>query len=424
MGLGARTTSALRRHSWLIKPFLTLLAACLLLWVCYRLFLAADPSSFARELVSAAVGAVATLIGVGIVAVIALGSRLRTYLDKERVRRFEDDTWYSSSIRAGNMDIPHLAVVASCTQGVGWTERVTVEFKDASPRDLDPLVGEARELWLPQLLSRAGSDYVLVDAPRMDLVDADLRVEHQRGQRRPHYTLSVSPSTYFDFACSNSRLDEPLKLPQETQSRSLRQRWGVHPRSILDVGMLPTSAPMGSGTVVVTSDQRVILAIRHRTFMAGAHSTQDTRKPVHFVAEGLLPEDRDDDGQFSPSAGALRGLREELHIGRRSEHIAGVDSLTSTGFSFDQLRWQPYFTFLATLDRTWDEVQTAAPAASDAWEAEALISLPFDIEHAGVRSLLLGRHPDLVLASNHASAALWFALLYQHGYQQMRDELT
>lgn len=181
---------------------------------------------------------------------------------------------------------------------------------------------------------------------------------------------------------------------------------------------------MGSGTVVVTGDDRVILGVRHRTFMAGSSSASNNRQPVHFVAEGLLPEDRDAEGRFSPSVGALRGLREELHVGPRSDHIARVQSWVSTGFCFDQLRWQPYFTFLAVLDRTWDEVQTAAPVAADAWEAEALISLPFDIEHAGVRSLLLGNHPDLVLASNHAAAALWFALLYRHGFHQMRDELT
>ena len=76
------------------------------------------------------------------------------------------------------------------------------------------------------------------------------------------------------------------------------------------------------------------------------------------------------------------------------------------------------------LDITWEQIQTAATTATDSWEAEELLSLPFDVEHRGVRDLLLGLHPDLRLASNHAAAVLWFALLYHHGYHQLRDELT
>ena len=100
-----------------------------------------------------------------------------------------------------------------------------------------------------------------------------------------------------------------------------------------------------------------------------------------------------------------------------------MTDLVDTGFAFDQLRWQPYFTFLARLDRTWEEVQTGIASATDAWEAE-WISLPFNIEHAGLRRLMQGRHPDLELTSNHAAVALWFALLYRHGFEQMRNELT
>lgn len=400
-----------------------LLLAAALLWVTSLLFAATDPDGFARELVSAAVGAIATLVIAGVVALIALRSRVRAYLEKEQVRRFDQGTWATSSIRAGQLDIPQMSIVASCTQATPWTDRMTVEFKDAAERELHPLVEQVRDLWLPDLLKRARTDYVLTDAARIDLVAAELRIEEEHGRRRPHYTFHVAPSRYVDFACTNARLDVPLTLRGESEPRTLRQRWEIAPRSILDLGDLPTAAPIGSGTVAVTSDNRMILGVRSRTFIAGGGAGRERRR-VHFVAEGILPEDRDDDGHLSPLAGARRGLREELHVGPRSDHVARVNSLVATGLCFDQLRWQPYFTFVALLDRTWDEVHTAAAVAADAWEVESLVSLPFDIEHAGVRSLLLGRHPDLELASNHAAAALWFALLYQHGYQQMRDELS
>lgn len=55
---------------------------------------------------------------------------------------------------------------------------------------------------------------------------------------------------------------------------------------------------------------------------------------------------------------------------------------------------------------------------------ERYLSLPFDIAHPGVRHLLLGTHPDLVLASNHAAAVLWFALVYEHGFTELRDLLS
>ena len=69
-------------------------------------------------------------------------------------------------------------------------------------------------------------------------------------------------------------------------------------------------------------------------------------------------------------------------------------------------------------------MQTLAPTAGSYWEVERLASLPFHIEHPEVHALLLDEHPRLTLASNHAAAALWFALLHQHGLFTMRHELT
>lgn len=412
------------RRSWLLQPFLLLLLGIGVIIPCFLAFSRIDPDGFGRELLSAALGAVVTILTAAVVGLLALRKQVRAHIERSMVRRFESDSWRNSSIQSGGMEIPNMAVIASCTQGQSWTDRIDVTFQPTSDRPRDALVDATRDLWLPGLLEKAGTDYVLVDAPRADLTSAQLETRVVDSVRRPHYVLGVGSSTYFDFACSNARLDQEFQLEGDHRPRSLRERWDVHPSTLLDVGSLPASAPMGSGTVAVTRDGRMILGIRHKTFVAGSAAHHGARRPVHFVAEGLLPNDYDEDGVFSPAEGARRGLREELHVGPRSDHIARVESLIATGFCFDQRRWQPYFTFLARLDRSWDEIQTAAPTASDSWEVESLLSLPFSIEHAGVRGLLRGEHPDLVLASNHAAATLWFALLHEHGFQQLRDELS
>lgn len=137
-----------------------------------------------------------------------------------------------------------------------------------------------------------------------------------------------------------------------------------------------------------------------------------------------MPTDLDRRGLISPAETARRGLREELNIGDADRAYGRVESLRAVGFFFDQLRWQPCFIYLARIDLTWDELQTLAPTASSYWEVERLTSVPFTIESPDVRALLLGEHPGLELASNHASAALWFALLHEHGLFKMRHELT
>lgn len=420
-----RVLAWLRRREWLFRPFALLASSIALLWLCYGLFLATADDDFGRELVSAVTGAVITLAIAGLIALFALRHRLTALREKQTVRRFAEESWHTRSISVGEMTIPQMSTVVSCTQGVPWTKRASCSFESVPERrPRHRLIEAAREEWLREDMARAKEGGLLfVDLPTADLLDARLELRAEGNRRVPHYQLKVGETTYFEFASTALKLDRTV-IDNDSQERSLRDALGVDPTSILDVGGLPIPASIGSGTVAVTSDNRIILGVRLRTFVAGLADTTGTKLPVHVVAEGLTPTDVDANGHFSPLEGAKRALREELHVGPRSDHIARVIELIETGFSFDQQRWQPYFSFLARLDRTWSEIQTGIHAATDAWESEMLLSLPFDIEHAGLRLLLQGRHPDLQLASNHAAVALWFALLYQHGFEQMRNELT
>lgn len=416
------------RLSGVLRPAALMLLATLLLLACYRLFLTAEPDSFARELVSAAMGAVTTVGIAGIAAAIALRDVLHRRRERAQIRRFSRESWRTHHIQVGDMVIPEMSVEVSCGHGVPWTRRATYEFTSRSdPRPVAPLVQRHQAAWWAQATEEAAAaNRVLTDGPRVDL--ADVRVSWaESGERLTHYDFVDAPASYREFACTTARLDRKFQDEDEDESEwlSLRERWAVSPTGIPDVSSLPAPAVIGSGTVVVSSDERLVLSVRTaRAFVASGSSQSDARVRVHVVAEGLLPTDRDRHGRFSPRAGAERALREELHVGRASDHLAGVNELIDTGLCFDQNRWQPYFTFLARLDRPAAELETGMAAATDRWEHDRLISLPFDIEHEGVRQLMLDSHPDLELASNHAKVSLWFALLYHHGYRHLRDALT
>ncbi len=184
-------------------------------------------------------------------------------------------------------------------------------------------------------------------------------------------------------------------------------------------------AKLGVGAAVVTKDNRLVLGIRGKTVIAGAlDETKDRRSRVHVVAEGVIPSDIDGDGLLNPRVTAQRGLYEELSVGNVSSSVAVATELLDTGFFFDQLRLQPCFAYVAKINHTWDQLQSVVPTACDYWEFERIESLPFDIHHEGVRQLVMGVHPDLVFASNHAAAVVWFALLYEHGLTEMRDQLS
>ncbi|UYG17275.1 hypothetical protein BRM3_02240 [Brachybacterium huguangmaarense] len=417
--------SWLRLHQWLVRPFALLLLSGALLWSCSMLFYDTDDGSFARELISSVIGTILTLAAAGLVALFALRHRLASRREKQIVRRFSEDSWKTRALTVGEMTIPHMSIVVSCTQGVPWTRRASCTYTTTGARrSRHPAVDAVREEWLQGDRERADAlGLMFVDLDAADLLDASLELRVENGRRVPHYSFTLGTTTYFEFASTALKLDRTL-VADDGSERSLRDVLGCDPHSVLDVGELPIPATIGSGTVAVTSNNRVLLSVRLRTFVAGPGDAEGSRRPVHVVAEGLIPTDVDDDGNFSPIAGARRALREELHVGPRSDHIAKVTDLIEVGFAFDHQRWQPYFVFLARLDRTWAEIQPGVHAATDSWESAMLISLPFDIEHAGLRLLLQGRHPEFQLASNHATAGLWFALLYQHGFEQMRDELS
>lgn len=420
-----------RLHAWFGRSGLGLkviglaaLGTALVITV-FVLFDSTEDGTFEREALNAALGAVATVTGAIAIGTVTLWQQIRRSRESAWVRRFETVTDGRTALRVGRMLIPDVLVVASCGQERPWTERVQVEFKPlrTQPRGETAKMLMLRDTLLSELQHEADDTRVsLTDGPCVDIVSASLEsVRDVHGRTRHKWLLEPAEASYLDFALTSADLDR--KWPGGTQ-RTLREVLEIQPRSLLDVSGLPTIAKVGVGTAVVTRDGQLVLGVRGRTFVAGRRHSSDGRSPVHLVAEGMLPSDTNREGLLDPKETAHRGLHEELGLGRTSTSLGAVERLAATEFFFDQKRLQPYFAYLATVNIEWDELQTLAKTADSAWENEDLIAFPYDVNDDNIRMLLTGEHPQLGLASNHAAAILWFALLYRHGPFEMRDALA
>jgi hypothetical protein len=418
-------TAVLTRHWGLVQVGVLIVLGVVLLLATYALYPRTATESYVHEVVIAGVGALVTVSTAVIAASLTLWREIRGRREHEHAKRFDAHTWRTSSIRVGRMEIPDIAVVASCGQGREWTSRVRYEFEPlAASHRADSELAQLRANRLPEVQRRAQeAGLVLTNDPCVDLVGASLTLARDaHGRRTATYRLVPAQTTYFDFVVSSADLDGPAF--SDSEAPSLRDHWDEWPTSIEEVGRLPAPAKVGVGTAVVTSDGRLVLGVRGRTFMVGRTPGKQERSPVHVAAEGMLPSDLNIEGRLDPRESALRALREELNIGAGTHDVGRVRHLTATGFFFDQSRWQPCFSYLAEVDLTWDELQTVAPMARDYWEVERLQSFPFDVRSADLRHLLTGTHPQFSLASNHAAAVLWFALLHRHGLFQARDALA
>jgi len=422
-GAGDRMRSWLTSRSAFVRLVMWVVAIVATLGASLWWYGSTEPDTFSREAAIALLGAVVTLLSAAVVATLALVQQLRRAREVETLTRFAEDSRRLRSLRVGRMEIPGIVVVASGNNHLEWTDRADVEFGDwAAERPLDEEVRQVIDARIPGFVEEARRrKSPFSDDPAVDLVDARVELRPDAsGKRRPVYRLTPAPMTYFPFFATAARLDDAAL----DDPRPLRERFGPDVRSIEDVARLRLNAKVGVGTLVVTSDDRLVLGVRGRTMIAGGDERTDGRSAVHVVAEGAMPHDVDRKGRFDPLATARRGLMEEVGLGGDVRAIGWVRQLVQTGFFLDQQRWQPCFANLAHIDLSWDEFATAATTAQDRWEVERYVSLPFHIEHPGLRLLLLGQHPDLALASNHAAAVLWFGLLYRHGFTTMRDMLA
>lgn len=266
------------------------------------------------------------------------------------------------------------------------------------------------------------------DDPAVDMVSAGItQLRRHSEDGKTHFRVVPRLTSYHLWAATSARLDDPLSEAEKEavpgEGETLRERFAKNPTRLEDVLDLPSPAKIGVGVVVVTADNQMVLGLRGRTFVASNFDTElpGGHVPVHFVAEGMSPQDRDENGRLSPDETALRGMFEELGIEfSTAERLA---KLRQTGVFFDTQRWQPCFAYVAHLDMSFDELLTTITSAADFWEADQIIPLPFDPDNPLTKSLMLGVDGRYCFASNHAHALAYFALLHQYGLRHMQDAM-
>ncbi len=389
-----------------------------------------EEGTYLREIVVAAIGSLLTILGAIAVALVAFQKQLRSRREAKKIQRVDRDSWTKRSLKVGGMTIDDIVVVISCRQHSPWTESAVMEWQptlQGGSRAGIPgseLVELTKSQWLDSILLDARSKKIsLTNGECVDMRDVTISyIQNSSGRRVPKYVITPAVEYYFDFLCSTANLDRPFE--KEGKQVTLRSELEQEPVDIESVGEIPYMAKIGVGTAAITSDNYLVLGVRGRTAIAGQFGAEEPRRAVHIVAEGMIPEDRGITGRINPDKSARRALREELGISTESRAIGEVKHLAATGFFFDQLRYQPCFSYISHLDVDRSQLQAGLGAAQDSWEVEKLLFIRFDPENAELITLLCHEHPDLKLASNHAHAVLWFACLYEFGYFRMRDHLN
>lgn len=418
----ARIRAKLNTSWWMFRP-LAILVLILLLFVAtyigYTVY--TTDGTYWRELAIALIGTLLTISGTFVLALITFREQMHERREAEKLRRLEEDSWRRSHLQVGAMRIPDIVVVTSSRKNMEWTTHTDMlweAFQEERPVDS---IGEAAYTHrLGPIKERARQNSIsLSDDACVDLRRARFEVVSTPNGRRRRMRLTPATSTYFRFLTTTASLDEPQPY---LDNRTLREAWNVNVLSLEGVSDLPCLAKIGVGTAAVTKDNRLVLGVRGRTMIAGGNT--DGRKRVHIVAEGMIPGDLGTAGVIDPAVTSTRALYEELAVGRGSDELCQLNGHYATGMFFDQLRMQPCFSYLATLNMEWDELASLAPAAPDFWEVAELESIGFDIANVGLRRLLLGQHPDMEFASNHAAAVVWFACVHRFGLRRMRDALS
>ncbi|MGP0051982.1 MAG: hypothetical protein ACLPZR_24525 [Solirubrobacteraceae bacterium] len=337
----------------------------------------------------------------------------------DRLNALQDEERGLLRLHAGGVQIPSIASIASCAQGVPITETVRVEFersfREARP---DPPEWHAiRDRFVPRLQTQAQSESrPFTDDPAVDLVGA--QASPPIDVRDPLvYRVGVAPTSYYRFAALSNSLDVNMRdIVPNMHEGTLRARWRrFDPRDLADLGDLPAPAKVGTTTVVASKPDNILLAlIRGRVHQVGGavgEGRAGAPRLLHFVAEGMTPGDRASDGSFSPEGTARRALASELGLGARADvHV----ELVPSGLFIDVQRWQPIFCYLAIVDAKFDEIVSLISTGAESNEHHGVVPLAWTAKDKAVQRLLGDQGGDR-LASSHAKAALLYALFFRHG---------
>ncbi len=329
------------------------------------------------------------------------------------------------SVARGRVVIHDVISLASCDRQQSAHQELLLDF-EREPRADRPHSDEwplLQAQLLPVLVNeaiQAGAEFR--DEPGLDLVYIQSLSSTPDGTRR--YKAGVAETTYHRWAATANSLDRDMRelpeIAEQLGAATLRESWKCDPTSLEGIARLPAPALMGICVVVIAENQIVVLERQGMHYVA-RRSASDERRPAHFVGEGMTSADRDPTtGRFSPEQGAVRGCKEELGVG--ADHIEFIP----TALILDLQRWQPLFCFVGLCDLEIADLEERMQFAPDRRETTSRIvaQLPNTIREKLTCSLLTGEHPDFLLASNHAEAALLHALFYVDGREGVIKQLA
>ena len=316
------------------------------------------------------------------------------------------------SLPIGRQRLPRTQLVEACTKDRTYVERMVFVFEAAEPRPDPPEWDVLEGAYLAEL--RTTSHGPFNDDPIADLVSVVTDRPERQTDGPTVVRCGVAPSSYYRFAVMSNRLDDPQVATRLGTTETLRQHWrSVSPHFFDDLSRsVPAPARIATVTVMVsTPDDAVVVLVRNPGLHEVAGRDDRGRRSVHFFGEGALASDLDDAGRFAPEVTARRCLSTDEFVPDGPGWADRLKNLIPTGVIFDVGRWQPVFCFLALVDEPLGVIEQGVRRVENAM----VVSRPWDVGSDATVGLLMGDDQDYYLASNHAEAALLFALYYRHG---------
>jgi hypothetical protein len=252
------------------------------------------------------------------------------------------------------------------------------------------------------------------------------------------YRFTYAEDEYLMFKAFGDSLDKhsPLTLREEFMRKGMIEA----KEKIIDMEHLvkaPFVARIGTVTVfcICRAPKKpwIVGAVPKRCLDIPLKSGEKLN--IHFVGAGPTPEDKET-GLFQPLVTSERETKAEMGVELR-------DKPKLTGIFIDQERFQLLFTYIVLANQV-DVVTDNISDKTIKKKAENLVkslnafrrTAPEGAENTGYKifqtgedcsdifELLAGTHSQLQLATNHAVAALFAALSYIHGTENVDEILS
>lgn len=242
-------------------------------------------------------------------------------------------------------------------------------------------------------------------------------VNRKTGVRKSELHLKFSPSVYAAFRTVNLELE----AGKDNRLVKIRDKYGLVPENFdtTKLSEIPLHLRFGTNTVVVTSDDKIVLLERSKG--QRIDSGREGVCAVHIVGEGMFGSDKID-GRPNPFATVIRGLEHELGIKPEVGHYC-KSSIKFLALNFDFKRYQPIGLFTVHLNIDSENLERHwITEAQDHSEAVKIIYINNNVEE--VRKLLDGEKQDdkglsMVPVYTHPRLGLFQSLFYYHPFSEI-----